>query len=73
MNAAAPTTRNANAIHELMSVPTTQLTMKATNETNAAVRQTATLFVIVVAAAACLIAGFHARTWWYEFTSPQAT
>jgi hypothetical protein len=30
----------------------------------------AVVFVIVVAAAACLIGGFHARTWWNQFTAP---
>ena len=39
MSAVVPAARNTNAIHALSSVPTTQLTMKPTNETNATVRQ----------------------------------
>jgi hypothetical protein len=39
-------------------------------EPTAAVRRMATVFVIVVAAAAFLVAGFHARTWWDQFTAP---
>ena len=34
------------------------------------VRRMATVFVIVVAAAASLAGGLHARTWWDQFTAP---
>jgi O-antigen ligase/polysaccharide polymerase Wzy-like membrane protein len=35
-----------------------------------AVRRAAIAFVIVVAAVAFLVGGFHARTWWDQFTAP---
>ncbi|HZO96158.1 MAG TPA: O-antigen ligase family protein [Gaiellaceae bacterium] len=37
-----------------------------------AVRTAAIALAIVAAAAACLVAAFHARTWWDEFTAPAA-
>jgi hypothetical protein len=39
-------------------------------EPTRAVRRMASVFVIVLASAACLIGGFHARTWWDQFTAP---
>lgn len=38
-----------------------------------AVRRASIAFVIAAAAAAFLVAGFHARTWWDEFTAPAAS
>ena len=38
-----------------------------------AVRRMATALAIVFAASACLFAGFHAKTWWDEFTAPASS
>jgi O-Antigen ligase len=35
-----------------------------------AVRRAAIALAVVVAAAVCLVGGFHARTWWNQFTAP---
>src|SRR5262249_56097214 len=38
-----------------------------------AVRRAAIALVIVAAVALCLVGGFHARTWWDEFTAPASS
>jgi len=37
-----------------------------------AVRRMAIVLAIVAAAAVCLVGGFHAKTWWDQFTAPAA-
>ena len=42
-------------------------------EPTRAVRRASIALVIVAAAAVCLFGGFHARTWWDQFTAPAAS
>src|SRR5438067_413714 len=42
-------------------------------EPTRAVRRASIAFVIAAAAAVCLVGGFHARTWWDQFTAPAAS